>query len=115
MFFSVSIARTGRAPTHLELFADGPHPATAQYEVGDDTLEVEKGVNTEMSASASNRKCAAEQDDVAAFEAPTDGYLTFDARLGVGLADGVCLMLEARNLTDEEMRVRPRPGRKSHR
>jgi hypothetical protein len=28
-------------------------------------------------------------DDVAAFEAPTDGYLTFDARLGVGSADGL--------------------------
>ena len=32
------------------MFADGPHPATAQYEVGDDTLKVEKGINTELSA-----------------------------------------------------------------
>ncbi len=50
MFFGVSIARTARAPTDLELFADGPHPATAQYEVGDDALDVEEGVNTEVSA-----------------------------------------------------------------
>lgn len=217
MFFGVSIARTGRAPTDLELFADGPHPATAQYEVGDDALDVEEGVNTEVSArweddafnlSATayhfdfdsfiyledsgavfvdpegdlpifqyvqagahftglelqadaqlgsafgvdwkvdgsadfvrakldaggnlplippltvnagiqgevngimgrlEAQYGAEQDDVAAFETPTDSYLTFDARVGFNLADGVRLMLEARNLTDEEVRVHASP------
>ncbi len=217
MFFGASIARTERAPTDLELFADGPHPATAQYEVGDDTLDVEQGINTEFSArweddafnlSATvyrfdfdnfvyledtgaifadpegdlpifqyvqaganftgfelqgdaqlgsalgidwkadasadfvrakldaggnlplippltvnagieglfngvtgrlEAQYAADQDDVAAFETPTDGYLTFDARVGFEVADGVRLMLEARNLTDEEVRVHSSP------
>ena len=31
MFFGVSIARTARAPTDLELFADGPHPARSAH------------------------------------------------------------------------------------
>lgn len=217
LFFGASIARTGRAPTDLELFANGPHPATAQYEVGDDTLEVEKGINTEVSArweddafnlSATvyhfdfdnfvyledtgtvyvdpegdlpifqyvqaganftgfelqgdvqlgsafgvdwkadasadfvrakldvggnlplippltvhagiegelngvtarlETQYAADQDDVATFETRTDGYLTVDARLGFDVADGVRLVLEARNLTDEEMRVHSSP------
>ncbi|MDP3492230.1 MAG: TonB-dependent receptor [Hyphomonadaceae bacterium] len=217
LFFGASIARTGRAPTDLELFADGPHPATAQYEVGDDMLKVEKGLNTEFSArweddafnlSATvyrfdfdnfvyledtgvvfadpegdlpvfqyvqaganftgfelqgdaqlgsafgvdwkadasadfvrakldaggnlplippltinagiegelngvtgrlETQYAADQDDVAAFETQTDGYLTFDARVGFDVADGVRLMLEARNLTDEEVRVHSSP------
>jgi iron complex outermembrane receptor protein len=51
----------------------------------------------------------AEQDDVASFETSTDSYLTFDARLGFKLAEGVRLMLEARNLTDEEVRVHSSP------
>lgn len=217
MFFGASIARTERAPTDLELFANGPHPATAQYELGDDTLDVEQGINTEFSArweddafnlSATvyhfdfdnfvylqdtgaifadpegdlpifqyvqaganftgfelqgdaqlgsafgidwkadasadfvrakldaggnlplippltvnagiegvlngvtgrlEAQYAADQDDVAAFETPTGGYLTFDARVGFDVADGVRLMLEARNLTDEEVRVHSSP------
>ncbi|MEQ1610456.1 MAG: TonB-dependent receptor [Hyphomonadaceae bacterium] len=217
LFFGASIAWTGRAPTDLELFANGPHPATAQYEVGEDTLEVEKGINTEVSArweddafnlSATaysfdfdnfvyledtgtvfadpggdlpifhyvqaganftgwelqgdvqlgsafgvdwkvdvsadfvratlgaggnlplippltvhggiegelngvtarlETQYAANQDNVATFETPTDGYLTFDARLGFDVADGVRVLLEARNLTDEEVRVHSSP------
>ncbi|MEZ5938851.1 MAG: TonB-dependent receptor [Hyphomonadaceae bacterium] len=50
IFLGASIARTERAPTDIELFADGPHPATAQYEVGDDTLGIEKGVSGELNA-----------------------------------------------------------------
>jgi len=217
LFFGASIARTGRAPTDLELFANGPHPATAQYEIGDGALEVEKGINTEaivrweddafnvsatvyhfdfdnfvyledtgtvfvdpegdlpifqyvqaganftgfelqgdvqlgsafgidwkadasagfvrakLDAGANlplippltvnagiegelngvtarlETQYAADQDDVATFETPTDGYLTFDARLGFDVADGVRLMLEARNLTDEDVRVHSSP------
>jgi iron complex outermembrane receptor protein len=217
IFLGASIARTGRAPTDIELFANGPHPATGQFEVGADTLGVEKGVNSELSlrweddafnvsgslyrfdfdsfvyledtgtvfsdpegdlpifqyvqagavftgfelqadaqlgsalgvdwkwdGSADfvrakldaggnlplippltvntgvegkmngvtgrlEAQYAAEQDDVAAFETPTDSYLTVDARLGFEVADGVRLMLEARNLTDEEVRVHASP------
>jgi iron complex outermembrane receptor protein len=50
IFLGASIARTERAPTDVELFADGPHLATEQFEVGDDTLETEEGVNVELTA-----------------------------------------------------------------
>jgi len=224
VFLGASIAKTARAPTDLELFADGPHPATGQYELGDASLGVEKGVNTELTArwedEAFNLQAtvyrfdfdsfvyledtglvheggeegeghdhgdlpifqyvqagaiftgfelqgdvklgnafgvdwkadasadfvrakldvggnlplippltvnagiegayngitgrisaqyAAEQDKVAAFESETDGYLTFDARVGIPLSDTVKLMLEARNITDEEVRVHSSP------
>ena len=51
----------------------------------------------------------AEQDDIASFETPTDSYLTFDARAGFDLTDAVQLILEARNITDEEVRVHASP------
>ncbi|HEY7797762.1 MAG TPA: hypothetical protein VIA80_03285, partial [Hyphomonadaceae bacterium] len=51
----------------------------------------------------------AEQDEVAAFETPTDDYLTFDARFGIDLTDNVHLLLEGRNLSDEEVRVHSSP------
>ncbi len=34
-FVGVSGSRTSRAPTEEELFSEGPHPATAAYEIGD--------------------------------------------------------------------------------
>ena len=227
IFLGASIAATERAPTDLELFADGPHLATAQFLVGDSTLDTEKGVNLELTArweddafniagtiyrydfdrfiyledtglvepgeeddlpifnyveagaelngfelqadaelgsafgidwkidgsadfvraklnSGENlplippltinaglegemsgvtarieAQYAAEQDDVAPFETPTDSYTTLDARVGFEVADGVRLLLEGRNLTDEEVRlhtsplkeIAPQPGR----
>ncbi|HEX5005741.1 MAG TPA: TonB-dependent receptor, partial [Hyphomonadaceae bacterium] len=222
IFLGASVARTERAPTDLELFADGPHPATGQFEVGDSALGTEEGVNLELSArwegDAFNisgsvyrfdfdsfiyledtglidpgedaldladdlpvfqyvqagaaftgaeasadaelgsafgvdwkadgsidfvrarldaggnlplippmtinagiegergvfsgrlqAQYGAEQDDVAAFETPTDDYLTFDARFGIDLTDNVHLMFEGRNLSDEEVRVHASP------
>lgn len=40
-FLGLSVSRTSRAPTEEELFADGPHPATGTYEVGDDAIDPE--------------------------------------------------------------------------
>lgn len=40
-FFSLSGSRTERAPAQEELFANGPHPATRAFEVGDPTLDSE--------------------------------------------------------------------------
>lgn len=213
LFLGVSIARTERAPTDIELFADGPHLATGQFEVGDGNLATEEGINYEGSARWEGNgynlsgsvyrfdfdgfiylrdtglvnvdpegdlpifqfsqaeanftgfeiaadaelgnafgvdwktdgsvdfvraklnaggnlplippmtvnagiegrrdgitgrleaQYASEQDDIASFETPTDRYLTFDARLGIDLTETVRLTLEARNLTDEEVRV----------
>lgn len=41
LFAGVSLSRTQRAPSEVELFADGLHIATAAYEVGDPTLDNE--------------------------------------------------------------------------
>lgn len=216
-FLGLSVARTERSPTDLELFANGPHLATEQFLVGNDTLETEQGVNYELTgrwehdafnisasvyrfdfdsfiyladtgtitpgpdgdlpvfnyvqaganftgaevsgdaqlgnafgidwktdgsvdfvrakldaggnlplippmtvnAGLEGRRDAvtgrisaqygAKQDDIAAFETPTPDYLTFDARVGIDLTDTVHLILEGRNLTDEEVRVHSSP------
>jgi len=48
-FAGATLARTERAPTAMELFSDGPHLATANYEVGDDTLDQETALSFEAS------------------------------------------------------------------
>lgn len=50
LFLGATINSTERAPTDVELFADGPHLATRQYEVGDATLDTERGLSLEASA-----------------------------------------------------------------
>jgi iron complex outermembrane receptor protein len=217
VFLGASVASTERAPTDLELFANGPHLATAQFLVGDSAINTEKGINTELTArwddddfnvsgsvyrfdfsrfnylrdtglvepgaeedlpifqytqagatftgfelqadaklgtlfgvdwktdgsadfvraeldSGGNlplippmtvnagiegemngvtgriqAQYAAKQDDSASFERPTDSYTTLDARLGFDIADGVHLILEGKNLTDEEVRLHTSP------
>lgn len=42
LFVALSLARNERAPSEVELFADGPHIATAAYEKGDRDLDAEK-------------------------------------------------------------------------
>ncbi|MEM7459042.1 MAG: TonB-dependent receptor [Pseudomonadota bacterium] len=44
------ISYTERAPSESELFADGPHLATDQFEVGNPNLDVESGWNIEGTA-----------------------------------------------------------------
>ena len=46
-FFGAQLSYTERAPNESELFAFGPHLATAQYEVGDASLDKERGLNVE--------------------------------------------------------------------
>lgn len=41
---NANLALNSRAPTYYELFADGPHIATAAYEVGNPTFGVEKAI-----------------------------------------------------------------------
>lgn len=45
---SFSLARSVRLPTANELFADGPHVATQQFEIGDPGLENEKSVGLDI-------------------------------------------------------------------
>ncbi|WP_395944314.1 TonB-dependent receptor [Brevundimonas sp.] len=42
LFLGLSLSRTERAPSEVELFADGVHIATAAYETGDVNLDSEK-------------------------------------------------------------------------
>lgn len=43
-----NLARTARAPKDYELFADGPHLATAAYEVGDAALALERSTSADV-------------------------------------------------------------------
>lgn len=45
-----NLAHTERAPTYNELFANGPHFATGQYELGDSNLRLERsnGIDTQI-------------------------------------------------------------------
>jgi iron complex outermembrane receptor protein len=49
-FFAATLARTERAPTASELFADGPHLATRNFELGDPNLDPEIATSFEVSA-----------------------------------------------------------------
>ena len=49
-FFAVTLSRSERAPTDVELYADGPHPATASYERGNATLDIETATSIEFTA-----------------------------------------------------------------
>lgn len=49
-FVGVTAARTERAPTAIELFADGPHLATANFELGNPDLGQEEALSFEASA-----------------------------------------------------------------
>lgn len=46
----VTLSRTARAPAAEELFSDGPHVATSQYEIGDPDFGLEKAWNVEAYA-----------------------------------------------------------------
>jgi len=48
-FLGATLARTERAPTAVELFADGPHIATEAYELGSTTLDKETATTIEAS------------------------------------------------------------------
>jgi iron complex outermembrane receptor protein len=49
-FIGATIAQTERAPSATELFADGPHLATANFELGDPDLGPETALSFEISA-----------------------------------------------------------------
>jgi len=49
-FFGATLASTERAPTAFELFSDGPHLATNNYELGDPNLDSETALSLEISA-----------------------------------------------------------------
>ncbi|MCA3035345.1 MAG: TonB-dependent receptor [Rhodocyclaceae bacterium] len=46
--FSANVASNERAPTYYELFADGPHVATAAYEVGNRNIGKERATSIDL-------------------------------------------------------------------
>ena len=48
--YAVSLSYTERAPAGQELFANGPHVATAAFEVGDSDLDTEKSFGVDLTA-----------------------------------------------------------------
>ncbi len=71
-FLGATVARTQRAPTGIELHADGPHLATAAYEVGDASLQEE----TALSYEASLRYTTANvQFEASIYRADFDDYI----------------------------------------
>jgi iron complex outermembrane recepter protein len=49
-FLGAQLSWTERAPKEFELFANGPHLATEQYELGDRTLAAERGLSFDLTA-----------------------------------------------------------------
>ncbi|MBO6848447.1 MAG: TonB-dependent receptor [Maricaulis sp.] len=71
-FLAVTLSSNERAPTDVELFADGEHIATSTVETGDPDLDVEKAVSIEFTARTQFGSWAFEG---AAFHAEYDGFI----------------------------------------
>lgn len=50
--FYLSLGRNAKFPSAEQLFSDGPHPATQQFEIGDPTLTTESSVNLDVAIQA---------------------------------------------------------------
>jgi iron complex outermembrane receptor protein len=79
--WALSAAYTERAPTAIELFADGPHVATETFEVGDPELGVERSLGADLSYRVSGRRVSA---SATAFY---HRYLNYIALVPTGLID----------------------------
>ena len=80
----ISAFRTERAPTTEELFSDGPHLATSQFEVGDPTLDEEVALGVEGSIRYADEHRSA---SVNVFYTDYEDYI-FEAETG-GIEDGL--------------------------
>jgi iron complex outermembrane receptor protein len=59
-FVAATAARTERAPTAQELFAEGPHIATGAFERGDPALDIETALSGELSVRYTSGKTSLE-------------------------------------------------------
>lgn len=71
-FASLTVSRTERAPTDVEVFAEGPHLATQAYEIGDLNLSEEIAVSVE-----GNVRYTSEfgEFELAVFDVSYDGFI----------------------------------------
>lgn len=83
-FLGAQLSHTERAPNESELFADGAHLATAQYEIGNPGLDAEKGLNLETTARWRGQQVSG---GVSLFHTRFDGFIAL-APTG-GEADGL--------------------------
>lgn len=69
---AASLARAVRIPTASELYANGPHAATSQFEIGDPNLDTETSVGVDLSL----RKTAGRfRGELNVFQNRFDGYI----------------------------------------
>lgn len=66
------LVRSERHPSATELYADGPHAATRQFEVGDADLDTERGVTADLGLRFDSGGYAGE---IRAFASRYDGYI----------------------------------------
>ncbi len=87
LFLGLSLSRSERGPSEVELFADGVHVATAAYELGDPTLDTEKVLTLEGTVHLDRGPFDA---DLHVYRAKYDGFIdqrptgadfTFDGEL----------------------------------
>jgi len=72
LFVALSLARNERAPSEVELFADGLHIATAAYETGDPTLDTEKVTTLEATVHYAT---GAFEGDLHVYGSRYDGFI----------------------------------------
>ena len=71
-FLGLSVARNERAPSEVELFAEGPHVATGAFEIGDAGLDSEIATSVEGTAHFAAGRFEA---DLHAYHADYDGFI----------------------------------------
>ena len=72
LFVGLSVARNARAPSEVELFAEGPHVATGAFEVGDIDLESEVATSVEATLHFAQGPF---EFDLHAYHADYDGFI----------------------------------------
>lgn len=71
-FLAVTLSSSERAPTDVELFADGPHVASSTFELGDPDLDIERAVSAELTARTRLGDWSLE---ASVFRADYDGFI----------------------------------------
>ena len=72
LFVGLSVARNARAPSEVELFAEGPHVATGAFEVGDIDLDSEVASSVEATLHFAQGPF---EFDLHAYHADYDGFI----------------------------------------
>ena len=72
LFLGLSVARNARAPSEVELFAEGPHVATGAFEVGDIDLDSEVATSIEATLHFASGPF---EFDLHAYHADYDGFI----------------------------------------